>query len=259
MKLRLISFCVLSLFAAGCNKPKPIGDVPEAFYYKGAPVDPACFLDTTAQMGDSISLNVCTGKNKAQPEYKEDHFYGVEITDAGGGSPPYIYYRYLGEIDGNHVIHTISSGGGSSQISSVRLVELDGKLLRTVKRIAGGDRCNGGIVSASVVGSSVRYTKNITAYDLADLSKGTEAGFRRNSDLQSDARTCLGTATLEDDEVQSITLSLNPSELEGNLSEKGACFLGVYSEYFKPERVLDSRDVYNFGMDLNNKCGKLGK
>jgi hypothetical protein len=259
MNYRLICMSLLALALAGCGRETPIGDVPETFYYKGAPIDPACFLDSSAQMGDAISLSICTGKNKMQPEYKEDHFYGTEITDMSGSvSSAYVYYRYLGESGDNHIIQTLSSSGGASQFSSLRLMQLDGNLLRTVKRFAGGDRCSGGIERASVVGNTIKYTKNITPYDLAILSEGNEAKFRRNTDLAATSDLCLGTATFEGEELQNIKLTLQPSEIPAE-TLKAECFLSAYRAVFKPERVLDEREILNFGFDLNKQCGELGK
>lgn len=260
MKYPVIIMSALAILCSGCFEKTAPGDVPSSFFYKGQPVDPLCFLDNGAQVGDdTISLSVCSGKNKTPPSYKEDHFYGVEIDDMSGSmTQPYIYYRYIGRTGDQHVIQIVASTGGTGQFSGVRAVTLDGDLLHTVRRIAVGDRCNGGVASASVDGDVVSYSQNITPMDLVTLSDGNQAGFVAYDDIDSSAASCAGTANYEGTTLKGVTLTMDPkTEPTDDVNPKNACFYAVYNDTYKDDTELDGDELKAFGQAFNTRCGPL--
>ena len=238
--------------------------------YQGKPIDPMCFMTMEQDPAVGVDLQECTGSAetseygkvvgglKVQPDGTRG--YDFECTE-GCMSDPYVMYEYIGRLKNGHdVVRVDTSGGGTGRFSDVREVEIkDNRLISS--NMHGGDRCNGGIESASIQNGSLHYSMNVTPFDLVEMSGGNQAGFQAYEDIMACAVCCVGTANYEDEKLVSVTLTQDPKDTspEG-LGPKDACFYGTYNETYRAGKTTLNADALKaFGVKFNERCAQLKK
>lgn len=238
------------------------------FTYKGKPIDPMCLSQDLEEEGEAISLAECTGSvgacDATMAENGLETFpdgsigYTFKCTD-GCMRPPFVSYKYLGMTDGLFAVQTHESGGGTGYFSGVHLYAIDGDKLIRRKTLGAGDRCNGGISDVAVKDGVLRYSVNVTPFDLVELAGGNDAGFVAYEDIQACAACCVGTAEYTGDTLTGVTLSDDAAVEPGDAQGADTCFSKVYDAAFRQSPALDTARLQKFGRDFDAACGKLKK
>jgi len=242
--------------------------VPKDFYYKNKPIEPWCFnLSSQEIQEDSINLAKCstipkniTIKSKV---WKLDNdyigYYYVYKRGAFFHSSPYIFYRYLGKMANLHAIHVLYCNGSSGKYSEIFLFERKGNLLHFIHRY-GGDRCNGGIIKATIESDLLRYSKYITAFDFLELAKNNQYNLKPYEDLQACAICCFGEAVYLGDTLSHVNLIPGFSLNKDIASISGIyqnCFENIYQNYVSNKRIeLSFKELVEFTEKFNTQCVK---
>lgn len=222
-----LGLCGLALTACK-EEHSPPTKLPGALMIGGAPVDPLCFDALGGEPTQTIALTDC-GKGlkvlkRSDDGPKQFVSFQYEGDDLGGMSTPYIEYEYLGSAQNAGLILVRWSGGGTGHFSTLGLFKRDDKVLTVKDVLAGGDRCNGGVDSASIDAKGhILYKLNITPYDMLALGGDPQRPFMSQvsayDDLDACAACCYGTAGYVDNEL--TTISVSPDALE-TLKSRGA-------------------------------------
>jgi len=238
------------------------------FTYGGDPVDPRCFL--YGQESGSVALAGCTGETIRNADYPAatdkpvndpDRGIGYDFRSDEDGAPRgFVYYKVIGKMDDQYVVLINQSGGGTGQFSSLRRVRLDGDVMRTEALIAGGDRCNGGVASASMQAANISYSQMLTPFDLIELSGGNrETRFVAYDDIAACASCCVAQANYTNGELTGVTLTMEPAEVPTDQEPKDTCFYNSYSAAYKQLGVsLDTGKLAEFGRKFGERCAPLG-
>lgn len=189
--------------------------LPPSMFYRGKLIHPTClsfFGDrsrfkpvnlaacgyATATSSQSGIVRSVSRQNESWQEYQPP---------TGKG---YDRYRYLGTRDGLVYIQSEGNWGGSGNFSAVNAFERQGDAVSLKKEIAGGDHCNGGIVSASLVKGDVDVTTNVTPRALLALdivaSKYPNPNIIDYGNLEDSAVSCLGEARFRNGTLTSIRI-----------------------------------------------------
>ncbi|PZO87647.1 MAG: hypothetical protein DI626_03535 [Micavibrio aeruginosavorus] len=217
------------------------------FFYKDKPIDPVC-VQKLLGLGDSEAdftpLTKCPlPDGVAEPDKRfkadEDGFYGFETTEEDSAITAYFMYRAAGRLkNGDYLIETIESGGGSGTFTSVSAIAYDGTSIKLTKKYAGGDRCNGGITHAAVEGGKAVYRYSATPAELAQIFLGA-GEYAPYEDLESSAASCAGEVEERDGVITALVLDreqwaegADDASLSGDYAYQG-CFNNYMSSYLK--------------------------
>jgi len=142
----------------------------------------------------TVSLTECAGDAGA-PQMK-DQAVGYEWPDeAPFGAQPFVQYEVLSSRHGIFLLRYLWSGGGTGYFSGLITVALEETRLTRRHHITGGDRCNGGLVEASVKGTVLSYAVQVTPFDMLQLTQaGKGLGLTAYEDLESSASSCFARA-----------------------------------------------------------------
>lgn len=108
---------------------------------------------------------------------------------------PFFRYSVIGYKGGNYFLDILYCGGGTGMFSSLYEFELEGNSLKKIREIAGGDRCNNGIESASLTKEKLIYSQSITMSDLLAYVEYNGDQVRN----ESCAMCCIGAVNMEFD------------------------------------------------------------
>lgn len=261
---------VVSGIASGA--PSWNTSAPEAtFVFHRAPIHPACLDNEEAKEGDKIDLVACTAsgrKNDRSVQHKNGEF-SAEARVQNGMRTIFASYRVLANRGTTFVVQSRASGGGTGIFDTIQIVELAGNRLVIRKFVTGGDRCVGGIQSATVTSNHLRYSNNLTAYYVIANPGETLSG--RYAELDSGAVTCVATNNSEYDldsgKEQQVSVALTgdwytsnsqPTPLEaGNGDDVNSCFDRLYNSYFaRKETVLRPPALAAFRKKFFATCKK---
>lgn len=287
MKNLILMTALLATALPGHTAHAYTTDSPPAFLVDGKALDPICFLNDWSQTppeesGDGKSfypVEGCSiGEIKVEPDeneryvsasYSED-FYDDEA-DEVYTTHGWIGYRYIGETVGHHAFITVENGGGSGTFSNIALYDLGTHdmngtpvtVLKKIKTLGGGDRCMGGIVDGTVDDKGLRYSQNVTPYDMMFL-----AGDPERAIMQSDAANridacapcCYARAHFSGDRFTGMTLNrdnidhLEPGDGDGQESVM-ECLDGLVKmnlEY--GDGVFDAEGTAIFIREIEHTC-----
>lgn len=194
--------------------------LPDALMVEGAPIDPMCFVMLGGETPTALTLKEC-GSNyeitDAQNAVDENGYVYAQYTTPGevqNVRPSMIRYKYLGETKKGYNLLIESSGGGTGQFSSIYIVDRKEGGLGVVDVIAGGDRCNGGIESATVYEGELVFNQNVTPFDFLDLADSNPYGLKAYEDLDACAVCCYGVARYNADGFKGISVTAELDDLE---------------------------------------------
>jgi len=265
MRLPALSPVLCLAAAPVAGAPDLPDDLPDDLLFQGRPLDPMCL--TGFQEEPEVALPVCTDgadilrvdpAEPLRPDAEGWIGYGFKYADMSDmPGQAWAGWRYLGRVDRGVVVETRFSGGGTGWFTAVRILRREGEAVRLVDTLAGGDRCNGGVAGAAVVGGNVLTASNLTPYDLVAWAL-EEAGGPALPDmapLDFCAICCVGTATYVDDAPAWVTLT---PPMEGFAqSEDDAlrvCLDGLLEEQAWPGAVLDMAALAAFGRTFRDRC-----
>jgi hypothetical protein len=137
------------------------------FSYQGKPIEPNCILK--AITANKIDLAKCSKPQDKKIEIAkitDNGFFGYSYTNIHDKDCDYsscwIYYKYLGMLNGKHIVLVNNATGGTGRFSDILFLKNNGKTLKVTKRIIGGDRSFGGIINAEIKDNHLIYSKAIT-------------------------------------------------------------------------------------------------
>ena len=234
--------------------------VPAKFYrVDGRPVPVSCLETLVGPEDDTrtkpIDLQTC-GNTELKPKVQADGAIGYDIPSGG-----YFYYSYIGQSGDIDILSLQSSGGGSGHFTQLIGVRHGGHLVRWVKDIAGGDRCNGGISDETIAKGGLSFDQAITPYDLIALAAPGEH-LKAYHDLEDSAASCIGSVHRVGEDKHWTGVSFTDEE---RLDQKGwtdqytyqACFNTVYREAVHSRHVeLNHRGVIMFARAFAMRCLK---
>lgn len=254
---------------------------PEAaFVFSGAPVHPECLegLGDSLVLGNAVDLGQCAKRAEGglKPVKHDGRVFSAE--NSGDDEEPggYAEYQVLANRGPEFLIRTTWNGGGTGIFDSLQVVRLNGAKLAVVKQLMSGDRCNGGLFDHGLAGNIVRYSVNLTPYDLIAL--GGDTKLEAYSDLSASAQSCVAKEDqqydLDTGKTQQISVTLtgawfarSPAENASKLLEDEAgwtenykydhCFNAYYNTYVKSGRlVLKPAEVKAFADGFRAACVK---
>lgn len=184
------------------------------FSYKGKPIDPVCVQIALESGGRKMAPERFGVVNCPAPERMSESenrfvpdaggFTGFKLTHGGFNGMSYFQYRVAGVLkNGDYLIEIMRSGGGSGTFTSVHAVDYDGVSIEIKKNYAGGDRCNGGIGSASVENGAAVYRYWATPAELTQIFLDTEK-YKPYKDLESGASSCAGEIEGREGEITAL-------------------------------------------------------
>jgi len=247
-------FSMLLASVASAMAPR----VPAKLYrIDGRPVPVSCLEALTGPEDDTrrkpIDVRTCR-KTELRPKVQADGSIGYDIPDGG-----YFYYSYIGRSGEMDILSLQSSGGGSGHFTQLVGVRHSGHLVRWVKDIAGGDRCNGSISGETISKGSLSFDQAITPYDLIALA-APEEHLKAYHDLEDSAASCIGSVHRIGEDARWTGVSLTGEE---RLDQKAwtdqytyqACFNALYQEGVRGRRVdLDHQGVMMFARAFAMRC-----
>ncbi len=214
--------------------------LPPGLLVDGAPIDPFCFaISENLESGlKDVPVKDCKSEDMIPGEHfaKGPVSFGVNYDYAGEAhsmSAPYMLYQFVGQdltlppseakepvslpgLNKEFPIILYSNTGGTGNFSTLLWVKRDGDFIKPVRTVAGGDRCNGGVVSAYLDGKTLRHEQNITPYDLIVLGGPSERPSIQNveayKEIEACAACCSGTAEFKDDEFTRVKLTPDLAE-----------------------------------------------
>ncbi len=240
-------------------------DLPPSLVFRGHPIDPLCLTGFEEEPVED--LKDCT----APSDILRQDGGGALVADAEGwygysfkyadmaDYPPQAWagWRYLGDVDRGPVVETRFSGGGTGWFTAVHILRRDDDALRIVETLAGGDRCNGGVVGAAVVDGRVLTASSLTPFDLVAWALREEGGppLADDAQLAYCAICCVGAVTALDGEPAWVTMN---GMAEGFARDEGdtlaVCLDGLLEDKAWPGRILDRPALAAFGRTFRNRC-----
>jgi hypothetical protein len=173
------------------------------FTERGTPIHPKCVSALVAvERAASVQLATC-GAVKGTVTSKRGELAWVE---PGAERPESASYRVLGVLGGDWVVWWTWSGGGSGQFSGVSVLHAAKGTLRLVRSLTNGDRCNGGVVSATLENGRVRYSVQVTPLEVLGATIEGKALTLDSSQLESSALSCFATLEYLDGELVVVSL-----------------------------------------------------
>ena len=242
----------------------------QALMIDGKPIDISCLIAMDTY--DSSRFDLAPAKNcahdKIVPERgksSEGGMIGFSYRYKGddpSSASSYFYYSYLGEHQGQQILFTQSGGGGTGHFTNVFGLKRQGDKLKRVAEYAGGDRCNGGVENAKIVGDKISVRINATPAAIIELTEAApEAVFAA---LDDSAISCAGLVTLEiatTPKSQAIAgLQLNEDYARMTRATTGAgpeqaCFNALFADYkARDQMALDGAQTREFAKAFRSKC-----
>jgi hypothetical protein len=259
-----LAFAFAALLAFAGSQASAADPATSPLLIGGMPVDPTCLISLAngdSSRLDPIDLHRCHRTDLVVTRGPSDpRMIGFEYhfrTDQAQPRSPYFFYRYLGDWHHHALLFIESGGGGTGAFTQLVGVDRTANMLRAVETVAGGDRCNGGIFHAFVVGGRLSYEERITPFDLVSLA-GTASKLVAYKDLEASASSCVADVHHTDSQWVAVTLA-NPA-LEDQKGWTGQyryqpCFNRIYRGFVsRGETELDRRGVARFAAAFENSC-----
>lgn len=237
-----VFLCVFALPAIAQNKAVPL---PPEMLFAGEPIDPECVFAANAFEGGRIpqDLSVCMNERPKAIAYKSRSDLivrenGARGYDYGKNDNPedrdetlersyegYFYYRYIGKKENKLILQTSYSGGGSGHIIRLSEYVREGNMLRHIRNIIIGDRCNRSVTFAEMEVDDLRYAYLAASVDLFKDLLPEEKHYPRK--LGSAPIDCAAKVYMRDEEIEKIELTVADDDLSGLGSD---CFKRLYVE-----------------------------
>ncbi len=228
--MKIHTLLLLVLIAFGCSSSEK--DIPLSIEHAECLFSFA-FGGYPEREADEVNFKDCEGNWKWE---QSERWNICEAQD--------FYYRVeFNEVD-LYVINMFYNASGSGVFTNLILIEIKDNVFKLVESIAGGDRCQHGIVSEEVKfkDKNLFYSELITPYHLMSWYN-TELPF----DAYHDCMVCC---------IGSVNYKYNPEtrqkefislELMADKSEGEDAFSKTHNYYIKQgKRILNENDIKNF-------------
>jgi len=220
------------------------------FQYKNKNIDPNCILGS--YNAKEVNLNKCNQHPEKiiTKDISKGDFIGYQYTEKG--VPGSVYYRYLGKINDDFVVHAGAIGGSASRLDFINYFKIKEDKLILTKKGPSGDRSNGGI-------SNARIENNKILYDIANTPLLFMINFnylekRDNHPIienLSDCAVCeFAKVHYYNDKITSVTL--NEEVNTGN-----QCLNKLHAQYKRKNHLkLTLKQAETFAKLFLTKCAK---
>jgi hypothetical protein len=233
--------------------------------HQGHPLHPRCVTDLVAGEGAAeADLKKCASA-PGKVVVRDGWLEWDEPRAAGqAGRGELSAYHVLGSMGGDAVVEYRWSGGGTGVFSGLAIVRLSGDKLVRVQSMVGGDRCNGGLVSAKVAGEDLSYSINATPPDVIHATAaGRALQLKDYEDLEASAMSCVAVIEFAyrktGSEPTGVTLGGDLEDRKG-WTEKyrlQACYNALQRSYVKDGKVhLDAAALDGFVREFGARCLK---
>jgi hypothetical protein len=236
--------------------------------YNNKPIDPLCFFNLGAT-DNKINLKNCgitqagytiTGDNLP---LTKDGFYGFNYKNPQSSSSAsgFSYYKVLDA--GNHYywIYTANNSGGSGDFTGIYLFFRNNEDTATLTKIAGGDRCNGGISHIEQTNYDLEYSVNMTPFDFLTMANYNHFNLKPYEDLAGCATCCAAKVHYIIDRdlqprFQRVELDKNiNAEALSTQGKQQACFNKLYGNF---QRIgltdLNEKGLHRFADEFHYLC-----
>jgi hypothetical protein len=240
--------------------------IPHDFYYNDKVLEPYCLVfPQDNSKFDPISLADCSnieGKITITDDEREGDYRGfVGYSYKTNNTSSYIYYKYLGEINGITYLWTLSNHGKNITIdkaySEIIRIKKTAKSIILVMDAMGGSRCNGGIDRASIIRGKFSYDQKITPFDFLVLTGDYTNNLRADEDLASCSVCCAGLAHYDDIKFSSVTLTRSDFMSSNDIYGKyQICFNKLFDKTLIKKNSLNIPELKSFIDSFNLECVK---
>lgn len=255
MKRLLLALCITAtpLISAAA--------ISDALTYQGNPVHPACFdvnLDQATRK--TINLKACSA-DKSKVTLKDGYYTNQ---DEKIRQETFTRYAVIGHQDDRYLVVSGSWTGGSGFFTEVTWYKKSGDSLITLKTLASGDRCNGGVASEG----AWQYSVNLTPVDMLSLANGGLPKINAYQDLDASAAGCVAKAIYQfNPEKQvavfkSIQLNKKPLSIDKWVLELKYqyCFNRLYNTFVESNRTTFAQvDLDHFKNQFETICMESGR
>lgn len=247
----------------------------EMMRYRGNPIDALCVAQLLPwEVSDEVStvnLKDCGSRamkitllENISSSYFADHgFVGVDYMENDGGRASYAYYKDLGDADGARLLWLERSGGGSGSFSNIVMVSREDDVLTLQQSLLSGDRCNNGIVNATLRDGTLTTEQNITPIDLLELADGNARHLKAYEGLEAGATSCIGTVERIDGKnfarVKLSEQDMAFTDVEGKTERYTyqSCFNTIMQGYIKEgNATLNKTGLKKFANRFYSRCLK---
>lgn len=272
MKSRLVPFFFLwSVFPLLLCAQKP--RVPDLLMYDNKPIDALCLFEAAQKKGtanlEQCGLHAEQGRKKTDENVsqvlKDRGFIGYDYSwnMNGYSAHGYSYYKPYGKLGNAAIVLSLNNSGGTGQFSEINVITRDKEQIH-VESYNGGDRCTHGIIDMKRMDDKLRYTINLTSYDLLSLTYGHPGKLTAADGLSFCAVCCIASAVLErpvspefgHEKLLYIDLSAYSESLGQATapSKQQACFEALLLQYKNKSDKLYPAEFNNFFNQYVNQC-----
>lgn len=237
-------------------------DLPPELQNNGAPLEPLCFEEVSAD--EWLDVNACVKNQivklpaRAEDSWAADKIgYQYKYKEDKSDATSYSYYKHIGQWNSLPVVLSYSSGGGSGQFTSLMSIERNVGKMRVLQGFAAGDRCNGGIYDAKISLGTLYYGQNITPIDFLQLAEDNPNDLQPYDDLEASAASCFGVAKFEDEKFVGVTLTSDAADQKDWTAQYKyqSCFNRLYRELLaKGKKELSVSELKEFTAQFNEEC-----
>lgn len=217
------------------------------FQYNNKNIDPNCVLQSNVEI--EIDLKKCSehlNKKVTRNNSKAD-FVGYQYIE--DGVPGSLYYKYLGKINDNYVIHAGAIGGAVSRLDFINYFKIKKGKLILIKRGPSGDRANGGISNSRIQNNKILYELTNTPLLFMINFNYLEKGDNLMIENLADCAACqFAKVYYLNDKVTSVVLN-------EEVSTNNECLDRLHAEYKQTNKLkLTLKQAEQFAKSFLTKC-----
>jgi hypothetical protein len=183
---------------------------------------------------------------------------GAQVTWSDPQTREFTRYEVVGKLpNGDWAIHWVWNGGGSGNFSGLGVFRLSATSLRRIRIVTEGDRCNGGVRSASIAGSKLKFSASVTPADVLQASTfGKSLALNAEGLLERSAASCVATLELTETVLTGVTLDAaledRPGWTEGYRLQH--CYNALQNEVAAKTPHLDLAGLEGFARQFKTRC-----
>ncbi|STY31041.1 Uncharacterised protein [Legionella wadsworthii] len=262
MRKRIVCFLLCTFLLA----EKINADIPKDLMFHNEPIDALCFFNFE---GKDLDLQHCgLAKEKYLVKGHDSSllakgYIGFNWQDPlfPDSAQGYSYYKFFSAGENQYWLYTLNSGGGTGNFTAIHQVKRKNENTLEIKTLTGGDRCNGGLQDVTQYQDQLRFSQNLTAYDLLALASTSEPTVKAYDDLAACAICCVADAFYELDANAQLKLryvDLGNIKDAKELPEQGAlqpCFNQLLTSYIQAGKTKLTQDIlHEFALKFEKTC-----
>jgi hypothetical protein len=263
MNIRIISVFLCFFMIASHAK------IPDDFMFHDHPINPLCFFYMADDSG-LLNIKKCSAENSTyiitghDKDLIKDGYTGYDWQDpeSSNSSQGYSYYKLFEAGNNLYWLYAINNGGGTGNFTAINLVKRKNKDYLTIKTLAGGDRCNGGIDDVSIKNNQLTFSVNLTPSTLIALSNKPDSSIKAYDDIAACAVCCVAKAfytTNSDYQLQLKYVVPIKTQNIDEMPDQGtyqACFNQLFDSYTLGKNQLNQEQLEKFIGQFKQICIK---